>query len=103
DFGWKKVDIGLGGGGDNPLRPADMLLYSWDKGIDVCVDLIGSSPLTQNGMVDFVRGHAVIDAAHRKRVKYEAKCGDIRYVFLPFSFTSLGELEKDTVTLLKRI
>ncbi|GKC87516.1 hypothetical protein Tco_1148165 [Tanacetum coccineum] len=61
-------------------------------GLDVCVDLTGSSPLTQTGMVDFVPGRAVIDAAHRKRVKYEAKCADIGYGFLPFSFSSLGEL-----------
>ncbi|GKF83780.1 hypothetical protein Tco_0248678, partial [Tanacetum coccineum] len=62
-----------------------------------------SSPLTQTVMVDFVPGRAVIDATHRKRVKYEAKCANIGYGFLPFSFSSLGELEKDAVTLLKRI
>ncbi|GJZ72954.1 hypothetical protein Tco_0637100, partial [Tanacetum coccineum] len=54
-------------------------------------------------MVDFVPGLAVNDAAHRKRVKYKGKCSDIGYGFLPFSFSSLGELEKDAVTLLKRI
>ncbi|GKG04149.1 hypothetical protein Tco_0314536 [Tanacetum coccineum] len=32
-----------------------------------------------------------------------AKCADIGYEFLPFSFSSLGELEADAVTLLKRI
>ncbi|GJY72882.1 RNA-directed DNA polymerase, eukaryota [Tanacetum coccineum] len=99
----KEVEICLRGGCDKPLRPADMLLYSWDEGFDVCVDLIGSSPLTQTGMIDFVSGRAVIDATHRKRVKYEAKCTNIVYGFLPFSFSSLGELEKDEVTLLKRI
>ncbi|GJQ98617.1 hypothetical protein Tco_0009756 [Tanacetum coccineum] len=99
----KKVDIGLGDGCDKSLCLADMLLYSWDGGLDVCVDLIGSSPLTQTGKVDFVPGRAVVDASHGKRVKYEAKCADIGYGFLPFSFSSLGELEKDTVTLLKRI
>ncbi|GKC97461.1 hypothetical protein Tco_1167736, partial [Tanacetum coccineum] len=97
----KKVDIGLGGGCDKLLRLADMLLYSWDERLDVCVDLTGSSPLTQTGMVNFVPGRAVIDAAHRKRVKYEAKCADIGYGFLLFSFSSLGELEKNAVTLLK--
>nr|GFA20409.1 ABC transporter A family member 9-like [Tanacetum cinerariifolium]GFA25057.1 ABC transporter A family member 9-like [Tanacetum cinerariifolium] len=51
----KKVDIGLDGGRDKPLRPTDMLLYSWDEGLDVCVDLTGSSPLTQTGMVDFTK------------------------------------------------
>ncbi|GJZ39756.1 hypothetical protein Tco_0586319 [Tanacetum coccineum] len=74
----KEVEIGLDGGRDKPLRPPDMLLYSLDGGLDVCVDLNGSSHLTQIWMVDFVPGRAVIDAAHR-------------------------ELEADAVTLLKRI
>ncbi|GJS07100.1 peptidase C50, separase [Tanacetum coccineum] len=38
-----------------------------------------------------------------KRDKYMAKCATIGYKFLPLSFTSLGELEVDAVTLLKRI
>ncbi|GJY18476.1 hypothetical protein Tco_1239124 [Tanacetum coccineum] len=54
-------------------------------------------------MADFVPGRAVIDAAHRKRGKYMAKCAAIGYGFLSFSFSSLGELEADAVTLLKRI
>ncbi|GKB09762.1 hypothetical protein Tco_0838074 [Tanacetum coccineum] len=86
-----------------PLRLADMLLYSWDRGLDVCVDLTGSSPLTQTGMADFVPGRAMIDTAERKRGKYMAKCAAIGYGFLPFSFSYLGELETDAVTLLKRI
>ncbi|GJY19982.1 hypothetical protein Tco_0392548 [Tanacetum coccineum] len=98
-----QVDIGLGGGRDKPLRPADMLLYSWDGRLDVCVDLTGSSPLTQTGLVDFVSGLVVMDATHRKRVKYEAKCANIGYSFLPFSFSSLGELEKNAVAFLKQI
>ncbi|GJQ92629.1 putative reverse transcriptase domain-containing protein [Tanacetum coccineum] len=98
-----KVDIGLDGERDKSLRPADVLLYSWDVRRDVCVDLTGSSPLTQTGMVDFVSGRTVTEVAQRKRVKYEAKCADIGYGFLLFSFSSFGELEKDAVTLLKRI
>ncbi|GKB89572.1 hypothetical protein Tco_0961844 [Tanacetum coccineum] len=46
DFASKEVNIGFGGGCDKPLCQADMLLYSWDAGLDVCVDLVGSSPLT---------------------------------------------------------
>ncbi|GKC33323.1 hypothetical protein Tco_1040617 [Tanacetum coccineum] len=69
----KEVDIGLGRGCDKALHPADMLLYSWDGGL------------------------------YRKRDKYMAKCAAIGYGFLPFSFSSLGELEADAVTLLKRI
>ncbi|GJT64242.1 hypothetical protein Tco_1015722 [Tanacetum coccineum] len=99
----KEVDIGLNGGRDKPLPPADMLLYSWDGGLDVCVDLTGSSPLTQTAMVDFVPGRAVIDAAQRKRGKYMDRCAAIGYGFLLFSFSSLGEFEADVITLLKRI
>ncbi|GKC51141.1 hypothetical protein Tco_1073886 [Tanacetum coccineum] len=86
----KEVDIGLDGGRDKPLRPADMLLYSWDGGLDVCVDLTGSSSLTQTGMVDFIPGQAMIDAAQRKRGKYMAKCAIIGYGFLPFFFLFFG-------------
>ncbi|GKB70886.1 reverse transcriptase domain-containing protein [Tanacetum coccineum] len=78
-------------------------IFNRIRGLDVCVDLTGSSPLTQTGMVDFVPGRAMIDAAQRKRGKYIAKCAAIGYGFLPFSFSSLGELEADDVTLLKRI
>ncbi|GJX16333.1 hypothetical protein Tco_0217165 [Tanacetum coccineum] len=99
----KKVDIRMGGGCDKALRPADTLLYSWEGGLDECVDLTGSSPLTQTGMADFLPGRAVIDAAQHKRCKYMTKCADIGYGFLPFSFSFFGELEKDAVTLLKQV
>ncbi|GKB80716.1 hypothetical protein Tco_0947611 [Tanacetum coccineum] len=54
-------------------------------------------------MVDFVPGQAVIDVAQRKRDKYMDMCAAIGYGFLPFSFSSLGELKADAVTLLKHI
>ncbi|GKC05613.1 hypothetical protein Tco_0997223 [Tanacetum coccineum] len=44
-----------------------------------------------------------VELFYRKRVKYEAKCADIGYGFLPFSFSTFGKLEKDAVTLLERI
>ncbi|GKB92251.1 hypothetical protein Tco_0964523 [Tanacetum coccineum] len=97
----RKLISGWMGGATNHY--VHMLLYSWDGGLDVCVDLTESSPLTQTGMTYFVPGQAVIDAAQRKRDKYMAKCTAIGYGFLPFSFSSLRELEADVVTLLKRI
>nr|GEV28781.1 reverse transcriptase domain-containing protein [Tanacetum cinerariifolium] len=90
-------------GCDKPLRPTIMLLYSWGGGLDVCVDLTGSSPLTQTEMADFGPDRAMIDNEQRKRAKYMAKCAAIGYDFLPFSFSSLEELEDDEVTLMKRI
>nr|GEU65101.1 retrovirus-related Pol polyprotein from transposon TNT 1-94 [Tanacetum cinerariifolium] len=63
----KEVDTELDGGHDKPLCPPDMLLYSWDGGLDACVDLTRSSPLTQTELVDFVPRPTVIDDAQRKR------------------------------------
>nr|GEU37962.1 putative reverse transcriptase domain-containing protein [Tanacetum cinerariifolium] len=54
-------------------------------------------------MADFVPGRTVIDVAQRKRDKYMDKCAAIGYEFLLFSFSSLGELEADAVSLLKQI
>ncbi|GJZ11540.1 hypothetical protein Tco_0546299 [Tanacetum coccineum] len=106
--------------------------FQLDGGLDVCMDLTGSSPLTQTGMADFclvVRGIRrgcnylaktnskivsrlptffcksldLFDAAQRKRGKYMDRCAAIRYGFLPFSFSFLGELRADAIILLKRI
>ncbi|GKD46531.1 hypothetical protein Tco_1271176 [Tanacetum coccineum] len=46
-----------------------MLYHVQDGGLDVCVDLKGSSSLTQTGLTDFVPGRAMSDAAHRAQVK----------------------------------
>nr|GEY52674.1 hypothetical protein [Tanacetum cinerariifolium] len=47
----------------------DTMLYRvlglLDEGLDVCVDLTGSSPLTQTGQVDFTPGRVVIDPAQQ--------------------------------------
>ncbi|GJZ25969.1 hypothetical protein Tco_0570222, partial [Tanacetum coccineum] len=96
----KEVDIGLDGGRDKPLRPADMLLYSWDEGLYVCVDLTGSSHLTQTGMVDFVPRRAVIDAAHNvnaedaatllKRIRKFSMTQDIRVRAVVHNFNRIG-------------
>nr|GEY21366.1 retrovirus-related Pol polyprotein from transposon TNT 1-94 [Tanacetum cinerariifolium] len=61
------------------------------KEVDIGLGEAWSSPLTHTGMVDFVPGRAVIDATHRKRVKYEAKCADIGYAEEdPFQMTHRG-------------
>ncbi|KAL6520162.1 hypothetical protein OROMI_032342 [Orobanche minor] len=99
----KEVDIGLRDGNGGSLRPADLLLYAWDRGRDVCVDLTGSSPLTRSGMLDFVPGQVVTEAAKRKCVKYRELCAAKGYGSLPFSFSTLGELEADAVALLVRV
>ncbi|KAK9747868.1 hypothetical protein RND81_02G020100 [Saponaria officinalis] len=54
-------------------------------------------------MTDFAPGRVVADAAQRKCAKYGDFCAAAGYGFLPFSFSSLGELGSDAVALLKRI
>nr|GEX44907.1 ABC transporter A family member 9-like [Tanacetum cinerariifolium] len=72
-------------------------------GLDVCVNLTGSSPLTQTGMADFVLGRAVIDVVQRKRVKYMAKSGNspflmtLGHVLLFFSIGPVSILIKEWV------
>nr|GEY19839.1 hypothetical protein [Tanacetum cinerariifolium] len=66
---------------------------------DTLVDICYRSGIS----VDFVSGCAMIDVVERKHFKFMAKCVSIGYGFLPFSFSYLGELEEDAVTLLKGI
>ncbi|GKF59087.1 hypothetical protein Tco_0175873 [Tanacetum coccineum] len=53
--------------------------------------------------ISFAIAKEVGQDTHHKRAKYEAKCANIGYGFLRFSFSSLRELEKDAVNILKRI
>nr|GEX12120.1 hypothetical protein [Tanacetum cinerariifolium] len=79
----------------------DICLRLWiSAGKEVDIGLGGGrdKPLHPPDMLLY-SGHC----AHRKRVKYEAKCANIGYGFLPFSFSFFGKLEKDAVTLLNRI
>ncbi|KAL6544848.1 hypothetical protein OROMI_023710 [Orobanche minor] len=54
-------------------------------------------------MLDFVPGHVVAQDAKRKCVKYRDLCAAKGYGLLPFSFSTLGELDSDAVALLVRI
>ncbi|GKE86221.1 hypothetical protein Tco_1559963 [Tanacetum coccineum] len=85
------------------LRPADLLLFNWLQGKDACLDVTCISPFAGMGASSWAPGVALHTAVEEEKEEYEAKCATIRYGFLSFSFSSLGELEKDTVTLLKRI
>ncbi|KAL6522079.1 hypothetical protein OROMI_031956 [Orobanche minor] len=99
----KEVDFGVVDGLGRPLRPADILLYSWDRGRHTCVDITGSSPLTQTCLASFAPGRCVLEASRRKCAKYRDVCSTAGYGFLPFSFSSFGELDGDAVALLGRI
>ncbi|GKC20014.1 hypothetical protein Tco_1022164 [Tanacetum coccineum] len=86
----KEVDIGLGKGRDKPLYLADMLLYSWDGGLDVCVDLTSSSPLTQIGMIEFASGRAKDVVTLLKRIRRFSKTQDIGARVAVYIFNRTG-------------
>ncbi|KAL5707554.1 hypothetical protein ACHQM5_018444 [Ranunculus cassubicifolius] len=85
------------------LRPADILLTCWEQGRDVCMDITGVSPFFRSGFNSFVSGQAVLKAVQRKVLKYGAKCTGNGLGFLPFAFTTFGELCEEAVEFLKRI
>nr|GEU96263.1 retrovirus-related Pol polyprotein from transposon TNT 1-94 [Tanacetum cinerariifolium] len=60
--------------------------YLW---LDVCVDLTGSSLLTQTEMVDIVPGQAVIDVAQRKRTRFMVKSNERTLTLLGLEAKSL--------------
>ncbi|KAL6546381.1 hypothetical protein OROMI_022102 [Orobanche minor] len=56
-----------------------------------------------SGILDFVPGQVVAEAAKRKCVKYRGLCAAKEYGFIPFSFSTLGELNAEAVALLVRV
>ncbi|GJT47011.1 hypothetical protein Tco_0955726, partial [Tanacetum coccineum] len=86
--------------GDHAVSCASIIRIKHRNNIvrDTLIDIRFWSGILAGKEVDIV-----IEDAQCKRVKYEAKCADIRYGFLPFSFSSFRELKKDAITLLKQI
>ncbi|KAL5708293.1 hypothetical protein ACHQM5_019103 [Ranunculus cassubicifolius] len=99
----KEVSVGLSSDTGKDLRPADLLIYNWDKGKDMCLDVIGVSPFTGSGVCSFVPGIAITNAVAKKRKKYESKCALSGYSFSTFAFTTFGELGADALVFLSRV
>ncbi|XP_026397561.1 uncharacterized protein LOC113292985 isoform X1 [Papaver somniferum] len=66
----KEVSLDLSSNNANSLRPADILVYNWEDGKDVCMDVTGVSPFTSARTPNFTLGHAISAAITRKRDKY---------------------------------
>lgn len=99
----KEAPLGFLNEEGKSLRPADLLLYNWDTGKDVCVDVTGVSPFAGGGVDVFVPGKALDNATKLKKRKYEDKCFRHGYGFATFGFTIFGELGEEAVDILKRI
>ena len=71
--------------------------------MDTCIDVVGSSPFTGNGVSSFIPGVAVKQAVDRKRKKYGAICAANGHGFDAFAFSTFGELGEDVVDFLRRV
>ena len=78
--------------GRSTLRPADVLVFGWERGKHACVDLTGVSPLVGLRDSGFVAGQAVAKAEKKKMEKDEQACDENQHAFIPFAFDTFGSL-----------
>lgn len=88
---------------ESVLKPADILVYNWEDGKDVCFDVTGASPFMSAKTRTFTLGHAISATFTRKCTKYLDKCVAHGYDFGVLAFSILGELGVDTIAFLKRL
>lgn len=62
---------------------ADILVFNWDNGRDVCMDVNGVSPFTRGGSRTFQSGLALSNAITRKNKKYPEKWLSHGYGLVP--------------------
>nr|GEV59276.1 hypothetical protein [Tanacetum cinerariifolium] len=107
----KEVDIGLDGGNDKKLRPTDMLLYSWDKGLDTKllqhVGIVASGSTFEEALcmfnnamwIDFLSNPSEMALCQSQREDHTSDWLRVVPIF------GLGQTmnEADAVTLLKHI
>ena len=99
----KEAPVGFSLETGKDLRPTDLLLFNWLHGKDACVDVTGGSPFAGTRVPSWVPGASLANAAERKRKKSSAKCEENDYKFIPFAFSTFGELGENALVMLSRI
>lgn len=85
------------------MKPADVLVYNWEDGKDVCFDVTVVSPFTSARTRNYTPGHAISSAVSRKCTKYLDKCLSHGYGFNVLAFTTFYELGEDAIIFMKRL
>jgi len=85
------------------LRPTGVMVYGWEGGKHVCVDLTGVSPLVGLGVGPFTVGQEALKAASSKAAKHEKACSNNQHAFIRFAFDTFGFLAPQVVDLLHRV
>ena len=83
------------------LRPADLLLPSWNGARSLCVDVTVVSPWTPDGEGN--SAGALEQAAARKVAKYRDACQRTGMDFLPLAVTHFGTLGEEASQFLGRV
>ena len=99
----KEAPVGFSSEARKDLRPTDLLLFNWLHGKDACVHVTGGSPFAGIGVSSWDPSVSLANAAKRKRKKYTTKCKVNIYKFIPFTFSTFGELGEGTLELLSRV
>ncbi len=92
---------------DAGLRPADILVQRWERGLAACIDVSIVNPLaaTYVARAAATAGHAAQLGEDKKRAKYGAHCAAARppLILLPFVMETLGGVGKIAEGVLERI
>ena len=99
----KEAPLGFLSEDGRDLRPADLLLFNWSQGKDACMDMTGISPFAGGGVNSWAPGVALCNAVEKKKRKYASICAANGYSFIPFAFSTLGELDKEALGILSRL
>eukprot|EP00884_Botryococcus_braunii_P021545 jgi/Botrbrau1/8074/Bobra.0230s0001.1 len=80
-------------------------LHAWEEGLDLYIDIVGSSPLTVANLLHFVPGGAAARAAQDKQTRYAVLLSRQQQpvAFQAFAFETLGGLHADALALLQRL
>jgi hypothetical protein len=75
---------------DDGKRPADVLIYNYSQGKDLCVDVSVVCSYTDISNASTVAGFNVSRMEESKRVKYEKQCDEKGLLFEPFVLSTQG-------------
>jgi hypothetical protein len=85
-------------------KPADVYFHNWKLGQGLCVDVcIANSLEFSSDPAPFNPMEPLINKENLKRGKYQAKCTERGYLFMPFVCGSLGGFSDDAVVIMKEI
>jgi hypothetical protein len=94
--------LSSGSTGSHSLRPADILVPSWNRGKSVCIDVTGVSPMVSSGQ-SFTGLLAISQAVKRKHDKHDLACSSSGYDFMAFGFDTFGGFSEEATQLVSRL